>query len=136
MSLSEKFKIREETAKEVRDLYPKYLEAIGKSGCDKYDFCFNGDTRFELFRITLSLTAYCGYYGDSSCYTFRSVGDKKLFEEAFLQVLNKSIATLLRETASVLEAGLEKDRAEYIAKLEAELARVKGGSCTAGKESV
>lgn len=127
MSAADKFKIREETISAVRELYPKFIETIRQSNCDKYQLKFNGDTRFTIVSVPLSLTGYVGYYGSSSCSTFRSIGDKKLFEEAFLKVMNKELPSLLQKTAAVLEEGLEKDRSEYIAKLEAELARVKGG---------
>lgn len=121
---ADNFLIRENTVKSIRAIRPKYLAAIAKAGCDKYGLSFNGDDRFALFKTQLNLSGYLGYYGDSNCSTCGSVGDKKLFEDAFVKYLNSNIDAVLNGVADIIESKLDAERSAYLEKLRAEIARV------------
>lgn len=100
----EKIKALRAAAQTLRGTYPKYIEKIKDSSCDKHQLSFkNGDSRFTAWKCEVSLTAYTGYYGNSSCSTFGSV-DNALVKDALNAFLDSRMKELLEYMAVHIDA--------------------------------
>ena len=70
---------------------------------DKYDMGFNNDSRFSSAKVTISVDAYLGYYGNSSCSTVRIVKDASLFKQYFIKILNRRFKNLMFEVSEEMQ---------------------------------
>ncbi len=95
------------SAAKIRTLPDDYFKKISEnSSIDKHDLKFGG-SNFSVFSTTTMLTCYTGYYGNSSCSTFRNI-DSKLAGEALNHYLNKNMRTVLAGMADYLDAKAAK----------------------------
>lgn len=91
-------------AAKIATLPDRYFKTIsGKSSIDKHALKFGGGDRFSVFRTTVLLTCYTGYYGSSSCSTFSHM-DNDLAREALDHYLNKNMKAVLAGMGEYLEA--------------------------------
>lgn len=93
-------------SKEIGLLFDRYNEAIKKSNCDKHKMGFNEDSRFSLMDLRVSLDAYTGYYGNSSCSTFGSTFSENA-KKAFISTLNDMMAEILIRVSEKLKKEAE-----------------------------
>jgi len=96
-------------AKSLKTLAVDYGEVIKDSRCDKHAFCFGGDDRFAVFSTKIFLDCHTGYYGNSSCSTFRSIPND-IAQRALNKVLNRNRNRILDEMA---EAIMDEARAAH-----------------------
>lgn len=100
----------------LANLETKYKEEIKKPSCDKYGFGFGVDTRFTIFKVTLNLCGYTGYYGDSSCSRIAPTLENSFMSELLQKALNKNLSFILQEMADIGKAeaisGIEKAKKE------------------------
>lgn len=124
---SVEFLKKEQSIKSLRELYPSYREKSSDTDCDKHGFKFKqgpGNNSWCHGTVTFHLESFTGYYGNSSCYRFGSVGDPEIYKEAFLVYLNRNKNNILQALADIIEEGLDKDRTAYIQSLQSEIDRV------------
>ncbi len=77
--------------------------------CDKKGYGFNYDDRFTAFVTSVGFSSKAGYYGNSSCSSVLSVGDRPAVEKALVKALNihqreifATMARLMSEEAAAL----------------------------------
>lgn len=84
------------------------------SSCDKKGFQFNEDSRFSACdALSLYVSSWKGYYGNSGCSTILSV-DKDVFNTHLLKVLRGRFREILEATGNSIrdEARKHKDEAK------------------------
>lgn len=115
------YKTRKDTSDRIKKLWPEFLQTTSAHSCDKHGFGFQKDSRFSIFQCDLSLDTWTGYFGNSGCSTFGSVGNKDLFKEYFIKWMNSNLSRMFKEIADAIEKDSEEARAERIKQLEDEL---------------
>lgn len=101
-------------AAKIRTLLDDYSKKVSENpSIDKYSLNFDGDARFAVFSVPVTLECYTGYYGNSSCATFMSI-DPKLARQALNHYLNKNMKAVLAGMADYMEEKAAKlvDQAE------------------------
>ena len=106
-----------DTANKCRDFRKVYTETVEKQTCDKYDFSFNGDGRFSMFETPISVDAYRGYYGNSSCSSF-DLGDEKILTAAFISYLNSHKWEIIKEMGEKIMQEAIKLKSEALAEID------------------
>lgn len=107
-------------AAKLKSLWNRYIAAIGNPLCDKHNFGFNVDTRFSMTgTMTVSLDAYTGNYGSSSCYVFDNI-PQDIAQALFTKAINKHAQLLLDTMAEIAELEASK----LVSSAKAELAEL------------
>ena len=106
-------------ARQLKNLYPVYLEKSSKTRCDKHQLKFGGDTRFTIFKCPIALTGYLGYFGDSGCTTITNI-DNIIAESLFNKAINRHLPLLLETMAEYAE----REAATMVAEARDELAKL------------
>ena len=125
MTAYEDLKNIELVGKQIIDGIKEYKKTAARPSCDKHNMGFNKDERFSSVKINLSIDAYAGFYGNSSCSRISLVRDKHLFKKFFLETLNGRFEELMFETADRLSKHSDTKKAEAIEELEASLLALK-----------
>ena len=113
------------TAQQIKAQIEAHEKTARHPKCDKHDIGFNNDCRFSSASVTVKVTAYTGFYGDSSCGTTSIVKNEKIFKNAFLKVLNRHFKKLMFETSDEIMESAVDEKEKAIEELNGKLEKFK-----------
>ena len=111
-----KVKALQAQASVLEEFWSSYRAETSKGSCDKHEACFDGDDRWELFKIDTSFACHTGYFGHSGCSRFGGRFDEDIVRGAFIRAMNDNAELLFKAAAHFIKADadklMEKARAE------------------------
>lgn len=104
-----KIKSLKTRSKILKSFHSDYEEKTEDPDCDKHNIGFKlgQSDRFNVFNVPVTFECYTGYYGSSSCSTFRAMESKEI-QPYFVKVLNK----LQKEIFQMMAKEMERDSSE------------------------
>jgi len=91
-------------SKHLKNFINNYNRVTSEKSCDKHNFEFRKlDSNFQVFCAEISLMAYTGYYGSSSCSTFLDLNSVDC-EKYLIKYLNDNKQELLNAMAEMAES--------------------------------
>ena len=118
-------------AKTLDTFFKRYNEKISEPTCDKYEAKFNGDDRWCFAgKHAISFNTRYGYYGNSSCSTFDTISNDKLFWKFFDEFVNDKKEEIFKYISDKFKKEIKKNTQvieEEITELNNFLTEIKNG---------